>query len=113
MIKGSGMALQLEGFVEMCVCVCGGEVLKFGEDFDGLSGNVQGMLKLRWETGLAGTQAMGGKRREERLGRLTQVTLATSHCTCSPPPPLTVPRAGRFLRRGGSCGYGMSLCLRT
>lgn len=108
----------MDGFAVRRVCgdVCvfwGGGGSKFREDFDGLSGNVQGMLELRWETGLAGTQAMGGKRREERLGRLTQVTLATSHCTCSPPPPLTVPRAGRFLRRGGSCGYGISLCLKT
>lgn len=47
--------------------------------------NVQGMWELEWESGLAGRSAMptDGREREERLGRLTEVTLATSHCTCS------------------------------
>lgn len=51
---------------------CGGDgcawVLKFGEECDGLgqnegsmNGNVPGMLELRWEAGLAGTQATDGE----------------------------------------------------
>lgn len=47
--------------------------------------NVQGMWELQWALGLAGRLAMAtnGREREERLGRLTEVTLATSHGTCS------------------------------
>lgn len=65
-------------------------VLNYGEEFDALGqnegnmgGNVEGILELQWELGLAGKKALDRKRREETLGRLTEVTLATNHCICS------------------------------
>lgn len=62
-------------------------VLKPGEDSDGLGQkegklevNVQGMLELWWGSGMWATD---GEQRGEGLGRLAEVTLATSHCPCS------------------------------